>query len=122
MMNMISTELMNHLAEAADERGVSVEDMVGDWFAASGWFRVIEGRVVLNRNGGVPALADRVNELLAGAVDRARVRRALLNVADLSDDRAVIGEHLAGVVAHIGAKGRAKQVVESWPRVVNQSR
>lgn len=118
---MIDAELVQHLVNAAEERGVTVGEMLGDWHAALAVanFREIEGRVVLHRGGGVPELADKVNELVAGAVyPRARIRRVLLVRAGLNAGNSECGAGLAEVVAHIGAKKRARVVVDGWSRVV----
>lgn len=115
--------LVEKLTAVAAVTGCSEQDWLADADEALGWFRSIDGRAVLNRAAGVPALADKCNAWLAAGdrtpQDRGRLRAALLSVsgADISGASAPT---LARLVAELGRKKKAPLLIERWTEVLRR--
>lgn len=116
-----SPEALAHLAALASERGIHPDTLLSDFFNADARFRKVQGRTVVSSEAGVPALADKCNELLTRRPDCAKtLRSALLVTADIKDTD--IGATLADAIVVIGRRKKAREVVAVWNRVENRLR
>ncbi|ABD58567.1 hypothetical protein PBI_PIPEFISH_70 [Mycobacterium phage Pipefish] len=121
---MISESVEKRLVSAANELGISVDDLVDDALRSAAEFRELFGRRIVTRAASSTELIHRVRKRLrhAGALNEAVLARSLLEHTDLAEDAARkwpgTVPAIPIVVEYVCQRKRAAMAIDNWHRIV----